>query len=213
MKDLPIKILKSAQLYIDDTMGFMALEDAMRAEKPKLLIIDPLVRVFRGDEDDSGSVSKVLGGLRKLQRDYGTAIMLVHHAKKGSATTTGQSLRGSGDLHAWGDSNLYITKKTRGSQVTIEHRASESGEGFLFTVQDGAPMIIESDGDDSGDDEPSEAPLDQRILALLKDGPLGLSEIQGKLRVQRKTICDALQALGAQGVLEQVSRKWQMKAA
>lgn len=210
---LPVKILKTSQLYIDAPIGFAALEDAVRADKPKLLVIDPFVRVFRGDEDDAGSVSKVLGLLRKLQRDCGTAIMLVHHAKKGSTTTTGQSLRGSGDLHAWGDSNLYVSKKARGSHVTIEQRATESGEGFLFTVRDGAPVIIEAGGDDLTDEDerPKEALADQ-IVALLRDGPLGLSEIQDEVKVKRLTVSNTLRGLEQQGVAEQVSRKWQLKA-
>lgn len=213
MSRLPIKILKTSQLYIDDPFGFSALEDVVRAEKPKLLILDPFVRVFRGDEDDAGSVSKVLGLLRKLQREYGTSIMVVHHAKKGSATTTGQSLRGSGDLQAWGDSNLYVSKKARGSQVTIEQRATESGEGFLFAVQDGAPVIIEPGEDDPTDeDEQPKVPLADQIIELLRDGPLGLSEIQVKVKVKRETVSKTLRDLAEQGVLEQVNRKWQVKA-
>ena len=53
------------------------------------------------------------------------AVFLVHHARKDAhSTRPGQALRGSSELHGWGDSNLYMRR--RGAQLTLstEHRAA-----------------------------------------------------------------------------------------
>jgi len=40
------------------------------------------------------------------------AILVVHRARKDShASRPGQALRGSSELHGWGDSNLYLRRR------------------------------------------------------------------------------------------------------
>jgi hypothetical protein len=59
------------------------------------------------------------------------AVLLVHHARKDShSSRPGQALRGSSELHGWGDSNLYM--RCKGSQLTLstEHRTAP-GRGHL----------------------------------------------------------------------------------
>ena len=65
-------------------------------------------------EDAAGEVAPLLACLRDLQRNFETAVVL--HARK--SAHGGQALRGSSELHAWGDSNL---RKTAHS---AEHRAA-----------------------------------------------------------------------------------------
>lgn len=57
--------------------------------------------------------------------------MLIHYARKGiGSMRPGQALRGSSELHAWGDCNLYLRRHNRfGGRGTIltleaEHRAA-----------------------------------------------------------------------------------------
>jgi hypothetical protein len=71
------------------------------------------VRLHRIDENLAGEMSALLGELRALQREHHVAIVLVHHVRKNGSPRgqDGQSLRGSGDRHAWGDSNLYLRRR------------------------------------------------------------------------------------------------------
>lgn len=212
LDDLPIQVCTAPGLHLDDPLSYLALEQSVRIEGPTLLIIDPFVRVFRGDEDDAGAVSLVLGKLTRLQREFRTAIMLVHHAKKGVSTTTGQTLRGSGDLHAWGDSNLYLSRDGDNStRVTVEHRATESGEGFRFTVVEGVPTLDDGATAEGGRD--SDEPLRTRILRVLEAGPLGLSGIQEQVGVRRATVSAELQAMAETGEIAADGRKWRLQAA
>ena len=93
---------------------------------PRLLILDPFVRLHRFDENASGEVAPLLAFLREMQRRHGTAVLVVHHARKGAAAIrAGQALRGSSEFHAWGDSNLYLRRDTDDRIVlTVEHRAA-----------------------------------------------------------------------------------------
>jgi len=54
-------------------------------------------------------------------------VLLVHHARKGGHVRPGQALRGSSELHAWGDSNLYLRRFREHVVLSIEHRAAPSG--------------------------------------------------------------------------------------
>jgi RecA-family ATPase len=49
-----------------------------------------------------------LAYFRSLQRRLDLSVMLVHHTRKNAAgeLAAGQGLRGSSDLHAFGESNL-----------------------------------------------------------------------------------------------------------
>jgi RecA-family ATPase len=68
---------------------------------PRLLILDPFVRLHRIDENVSGDVAPLLAFLRELQRRHAIAVAVVHHAKKGAAAIrAGQALRGSSEFHA-----------------------------------------------------------------------------------------------------------------
>jgi hypothetical protein len=58
-------------------------------------------------------------------------VLLVHHARKGAAhLRAGQALRGSSELHAWGDSNLYLRRHGPSLRLTIEHRAAPGHDGL-----------------------------------------------------------------------------------
>ena len=76
------------------------------------------------DENTVAEVAPILGFLRDIQRRFGAAVLLVHHARKSGATRPGQALRGSSELHAGGDSNLYLRRRNRQVVMTVEHRAA-----------------------------------------------------------------------------------------
>ena len=95
----------------------------------RVLILDPLIRLHRLDENDASQIAALLSYLRQLQRAFQLAVLLVHHARKdANATRPGQALRGASELHGWGDSNLYMRR--RGARLTLstEHRAAPSQE-------------------------------------------------------------------------------------
>lgn len=217
--DVNVQLIDAPRLHLDNSRDFLRLEDKVRAIRPRLLVLDPFVRVFQGNEDDSGQVSRVLGLLRKLQRQYEMAIMLVHHARKGATAAGGSMLRGSGDLHAWGDSNLYVRAERAVSTITVEHRAAQAPEPFrvrLVEARAGGPALelvageVEQDQEDQDDSEDSlEVEIENLLRASSKS--LGLTEIQTALHRGRTRISAALAAMVESGTLEKEGKGYRLR--
>ena len=106
--------------------------------KPRLLVLDPFVRLHRIDENVSGDVAPLLAFLRELRRRGGIAVALVHHAKKGAgAIRAGQALRGSSEFHAWGDTRHlpYLRRDSNDrTELTVEHRAAAAMPGVTLEL-------------------------------------------------------------------------------
>ena len=112
------------------------LRETVASLRPTLLVLDPFVRLHRIDENAGAEVAPVLAYLRDLERHFHTAVLLVHHARKGAAhARAGQALRGSSELHAWGDSNLYLRRRGDTLCLAIEHRAAPSRDGLLVELR------------------------------------------------------------------------------
>ena len=67
----------------------------VQAHQPRLLILDPLIRLHRLDENGASQIAALLSYLRRLQRAFRVAILVVHHARKDANTTrpTGSGLQ------------------------------------------------------------------------------------------------------------------------
>jgi hypothetical protein len=148
--------------------------------------------------------------LRSLARASTAAILLVHHTRKAPAgPSAGAALRGSSDLHAFGDTNLYFRKlATDGTvELRIEHRATACPAPIqLRLVVDepaAAARFVPVDKAAAGAD-----PLAMRLLAVLAkaDAPMSSRALRAALGVRNQMIGDALRALAAQGRVLRDSR-------
>lgn len=207
---LPLFVIVAPVLRLDLTAHQSALQAALAEYKPKLLLLDPLVRLHRLDENSAAEVSGLLGFLRECQRTFRCAIVLVHHASKKQRAQPGQSLRGSSDLHAFGDSNAYLARHKHRLILTLEHRSAKPPDPFmveLATPEDGSTHLTIPEGlKDMPDLE-----LPERILALLRQAsrPLSRTEIRAQLRVQNQRLGEALTALATAGAIHQhISKGW-----
>jgi len=139
---LDVHAITTPTLRLDLRADQQRLVETVRALQPKLLVLDPFVRLHRIDENAAAEVAPVLGFLRNLQRCFGTAVLLVHHARKAANhVRAGQALRGSSELHAWGDSNLYLRRKGEQLILAVEHRAAPSGEELTLELQACGPAL------------------------------------------------------------------------
>ena len=103
LSGLPIGVITAPSLRLDCGRDQHRLDQTVGRHAPRLLLLDPFVRLHRINENDAGEVSALLGYLRALQRRYDLAVVVAHHTRKnGPSAAGGQSLRGSGDFFAWG---------------------------------------------------------------------------------------------------------------
>jgi hypothetical protein len=127
LANLDIQVITAPTVRLDLDADRRNLAETVARLQPRLLILDPFVRLHRIDENASGEVAPLLAYLRELQRRHDVAVLVVHHAKKGGGgVRAGQALRGSSEFHAWGDSNLYLRRDGDDLSLSVEHRAAPS---------------------------------------------------------------------------------------
>ena len=176
--------------------------------RPKLLVLDPYVRLQRVDENDATKVSAVLAALRELSRTFRLAIILVHHTRKNSSDKPGLALRGSSDFHAWGDSNLYLRPQRGDLILTSEHRfAAPAPPLGLTLVAEETPVRLEVILENAPDDISS---FGERILVSLGARPRRQNELRRELRIRNQKLTDILRDLQSGGLIDKTNDGWQL---
>jgi len=82
LRQLPLHVITAPTLRLDQATDRARLLETVRSLRPRLLLLDPLVRLHRIDENNATEVAQLLAGLRDLQRRFDVAIVLVHHTRK-----------------------------------------------------------------------------------------------------------------------------------
>lgn len=199
-RSLDVHVITAPRVRLDARKDRDCLRETVAALEPRILILDPFVRLHRIDENAAAEVAPLLAYLRELQREHQVAVMLVHHARKGAGRIrAGQALRGSSELHAWGDSNLYLRRCRDELVLGIEHRAAASpGDLRLALGGDREAVALEVvERDHATDAEGVEPSLGERIIELLAeaDHPLSSRALRRACRVRTATLGEALRQL------------------
>jgi hypothetical protein len=201
---LNLQVITAPTLRLDLCADRDRLQQTVEHLRPRLLILDPFVRLHRIDENASGEVAPLLAFLRELQRRYELAVLVVHHAKKGGGRIrAGQALRGSSEFHAWGDSNLYLRRSNQELTLTVEHRAAPSlSPVALELAQHGEALALQL-RTGSAATAPPPSSLDERITqALFAAGrPVPVTELRELCRVRNASLHERLSALTRSGHL------------
>ena len=203
LRRLPIHVITAASVRLDVERDQAALHETVAAIRPRLLVLDPFVRLHRIDENVAGDVAPLLANLRTLQRELDTSVLLVHHSRKGGHARAGQALRGSSELHAWGDSNLYLRRDRDKLWLSIEHRAAPSVPALALTLATHGSAVALHFVDSSStiaSDVVQRTPADRVIDALVAaDAPLGRRALRDACRMRSAAIGPVLVDLVASG--------------
>jgi hypothetical protein len=186
------------------------LNATLAAFKPRLLLLDPLVRLHRLDENSATDISSLLGFVREMQRSYDTAIVLVHHLSKKHHAQPGQALRGSSDLHAFGDSNAYLVRRKDRFILTFEHRAAKPPDPIaleLVSLPDDSATHLEIS---SPAKITTGVSLNESILDLLLHAGKALTRttIRKHLKCNNQRLGQTLLDLDKQGRIRRTSAGW-----
>jgi RecA-family ATPase len=207
LAQLDVQGITAPSLRLDLDADRARLDETVARLKPRLLILDPFVRLHRIDENASGEVAPLLAFLRELQRRHAVAVAVVHHARKGAgAIRAGQALRGSSEFHAWGDSNLYLRRDCDDRIVlTIEHRAAAATPGVTLELaqRDDALALQPAQAEPQPGYRVEPISVDQRITAALADGgkPRPFADLRASCRVRTTTLYQRLAAMTAAGLV------------
>jgi hypothetical protein len=203
LADLDIQVITAPSVRLDVERDRDALTETVDTLRPRLLVLDPFVRLHRIDENISGEVAPLLAYLRELQRRYHVAVVLVHHARKGGAKLrAGQALRGSSEFHAWGDSNLYLRRHGEQLTLSVEHRAAASISNVQLVLDTADASVALRTIESSTVDEPtiSATPpdlLEQRLVDHLAAAtmPITATALRKLCQVRNTALSHALAAL------------------
>jgi len=214
LADLDLGVITVPVLRLDQDEDRRRLNATIAAWTPRLVVLDPLVRIHRIDENSATEVSALLGFLTEMVRRHECSLVLAHHTSKRQRSRPGQALRGSSDLHAWGCSNAYLTQEHGGLTLTIEHRAAPAPDPFrlrLVSRKDGSATHLAVVADAP---EARPEPIERRIDALLRAAgtPTLRKEIREQLRVNNHRLGEALERMERAGRVRHSAAGWEVSA-
>ena len=208
------------QLHLaEDSARLRATVESLR---PKLLGLDPLVRIWGADENSSQEIGALLSFLRTLQRRYRLAILVVHHFTKRAHSRLGQALRGSGDLWAWSDANAYLLRNADRLVLHLEHRSAPAPEPIALRLIDGAGdgatlhlEIVEPITTAVVSGNTTSPPLEEQIVEALRVAaprPLTRDALRKTLHVNNHRLGQALRTLETQGRIRRCNAGWTIES-
>ena len=206
-----IHVITAPALRLDREPHRNRLLETARQLRPRLVLLDPLVRLHSADENNASEVAALLAYFRSLQRQLDLSVILVHHTRKNAAggVAAGQGLRGSSDLHAFGDSNLYLRRVRERLMLLSEHRAAPAAPAVTLELvtTDAATTHLEVVAT-----PPSDRPgnLQEQVLARLVKGETWTrAKLRNALSVQNQRLGEALETLERAGEIRRASDGWQ----
>jgi len=187
LADLDVQVITAPAVRLDLEADRRSLDATVAKWRPRLLVLDPFVRLHRIDENASGEVAPLLAYLRELQRRHAIAVIVVHHAKKGNLY-----LRRNRDPGENGDITL-----------TVEHRAAPAMPSVTLELAQRANALALEVVERRMPQTPTPSSVDERITAALTDvdRPVPFSELRARCRVRTATLYERLAALIAAGRL------------
>ena len=213
---LPIGVITAPSVRLDVPMDQRRLAETVRYHAPRLLLLDPFVRLHRINENQASDVAAVLGYLRELQRAHDLAVTVVHHARKnGGSASGGQRLRGSGDFFAWVDTALSLRRHRQRLVLSLEHRAAAAPEPATLALAgaegDMHLAIVAAEAPGHHNTPAATADLDAAVLDALGHGDhrgLPRASLRAVLRVRNQRLGEALTRLTASGRIGPQGDRW-----
>jgi hypothetical protein len=213
LRDLDVYLITVPRLRLDHELDRARLLETARALQPTLLLLDPFVRLHQIDENSATEISALLADLRHLQRTLDLALVIVHHARKNGPGRgpAGQALRGSSDLWAFGDSNLYLRRQGERLPLSIEHRSAPAPAPVCLRLVDSDPEAVHLEIDTAcgpSPASPSGALAGAVLDVLQRSPPQTRAELRRALRVNNARLGQALLDLAGDGQIERGPNGW-----
>ena len=206
-----IHVITAPVLRLDRDPHRSRLFETAKRLRPRLLLLDPLVRLHGIDENNATEVAGLLAYFRTLQRRLDLSVVLVHHTRKnaGGGIAAGQGLRGSSDIHAFGDSNFYLRRTRDRLVLSSEHRAAPASPPVCLELVADNPKATHLEVIAELENQ-MRRNLQEEVLALLAPGKACTrTALRDALAVKNERLGDALGALEQASRIERTSTGWQ----
>ena len=186
------------------------------ASDPACSSSTPSSRLHGADENAVSEIAPILDRLRRLQRRFQSAVLVVHHARKSGGARPGQALRGSSEIFAWADNVLVLRRRQQRILLSSDHRAAANLHDLgleLATLPEGPALQLA--GPVPTSTAPPQAAPRERIRAILAEAgkPLSRRQIREAARMRTETVSAALHELVRAGDAIQTPNGYQDRAA
>jgi hypothetical protein len=211
LERVELYVITAPTLRLDREPHRRQLQATAQRLQPRLLLLDPLVRLHGLDENSAGEVAGLLAYIRQLQRELDLSVMLVHHTRKNATggVAHGQTLRGSSDLHAFGDSNLYLRRAQDRLLLSSEHRAAPASPPVYVQLVS-SPAETTHLEVVAGPQGPRQRDLPEQVLELLAPGEtLTRTKLREALGVQNERLGAVLESLQRAARIRRTTAGWQ----
>lgn len=159
---IPLYIHPDRKLRFEDSKAMEELEEAIKALKPKLIILDPLYSLG-GTEDYMAKLVDDLFIFKRFRDEYGVSFVVAHHTNKGGGQDRTRAW-GSQFLNAFletgwqiepkGDTSIKIKRHFKASQNMEEICLSfkiDDRETWTYEVQEGLVDSTDKEGKQEGE--------------------------------------------------------------
>lgn len=186
--DRGIKISNAHNMNLPE--DFDRLEADIKRLRPKVIFIDPLLRLV-GGRDISGNTAmgEIINGLKKFQRKYDLTVVLVHHSPKrlasNKSSASSEKLLGSVDMDSAWDFLFYIKyyKSKDANILECDYKYKPSKELYFRSIKEGDKIVglelLESKNDEN---------REKRIVKELSKSSLTVKELVDKTSISESAI-------------------------
>jgi len=209
LETVPIDVITAPTLRLDRDPHRTRFFETAKRLRPRLIILDPLVRLHGIDENHATEVSGLLAYFRSLQRQLDLSVVLVHHTRKNASGGAGQGLRGSSDIHAFGDSNLYLNRTRDRLVLSSEHRAAPASPSVYLELDATDAETIHLKVVAELRDEKKRNLQEQVLTLLVQEAVFTRAKLRDTLSVKNERLGQTLESLEQAGRIRHTSAGWQ----
>lgn len=202
---LPIYYLNFQGIKIDNDRCFADLQEVIKKLNPVLVVIDSLIRIHGGKENEVETMAPVMERLRAIV-NMGTSVLVLHHHRKGQGEIE-ERARGSSDIVGSVDAELALVQKKGHLELISGKSRREQIEPLKMRIEVrngrlGYFLIEEPE---------NKRKKAQQLLKDMLQKPLTLAEIQANLNEEQinysnKTVRELLAGMGDE-IIEEHTKK------
>ena len=172
--DVPLHVAIGSGIRLDTDVGVTRIRRMLERYKPRIVVLDSLVRLHSGDENSAKSMANFFEITKKLMRTYETTFCFTHHVRKPSIESLdpGDLLRGTSEIRAWPDTIFVATPGDSSQEIIMHHVKSRYGKRMapfrvLMQIDDETGRAVIVHGGDVEEDNPITS--QNRILRCIND--------------------------------------------
>lgn len=220
--EAPIEMAHCQGFLLGNAAQRRQLIERLQAEDAPVLVLDPLVSMFEGDENDTREMNQVRAHLDELARANPKALLvLLHHTSKAGERGEGAAVyagRGSTVLGGWADVSLNLRheKSSKGAgcvafaALVAKNRDGERGHRVRFELSLG-------DGTVSHVREEEGRPIELRhvIREALKaaTAPLSASALAKQIGRRKEEVLKVVREMETDGELRKMGQGYRCTEA